>query len=164
MKFLKALGIGIVMQICVLIFSLLMILAFCLASPSIATIVLSGFITFGAYIAVYFNFKKLKVGKAFYWLSFAFIPLVIHTIFMAFVYTHCEKDVAEALSRGTWFPALNYLPFVAMMPALVVIAVTTFITGFYELLDTVIKDRNIPNSTQSTSDTQKGADKNDNSL
>ena len=161
MKFLKALGIGIVMQICVLIFSLLMILAFCLASPSIATIVLSGFITFGAYIAVYFNFKKLKVGKAFYWLSFAFIPLVIHTIFMAFVYTHCEKDVAEALSRGTWFPALNYLPFVAMMPALVVIAVTTFITGFYELLDTVIKDRNIPNS---TSDTQKGADKNDNSL
>lgn len=164
MKFLKALGIGIVMQICVLIFSLLMILAFCLASPSIATIVLSGFITFGAYIAVYFNFKKLKVGKAFYWLSFAFIPLVIHTIFMAFVYTHCEKDVAEALSRGTWFPALNYLPFVAMMPALVVIAVTTFITGFYKLLDTVIKDRNIPNSTQSTSDTQKGADKNDNSL
>lgn len=161
MKFLKALGIGIVMQICVLIFSLLMILAFCLASPSIATIVLSGFITFGAYIAVYFNFKKLKVGKAFYWLSFAFIPLVIHTIVMVFVYTHCEKDVAEALSRGTWFPALNYLPFVAMMPALVVIAVTTFITGFYELLDTVIKDRNIPNS---TSDTQKGADKNDDSL
>lgn len=161
MKFLKALGIGIVMQICVLIFSLLMILAFCLASPSIATIVLSGFITFGAYIAVYFNFKKLKVGKAFYWLSFAFIPLVIHTIFMAFVYTHCEKDVAEALSRGTWFPALNYLPFVAMMPASVVIAVTTFITGFYELLDAVIKDRNIPNS---TSDTQKGADKNDDSL
>lgn len=161
MKFLKALGIGIVMQICVLIFSLLMILAFCLASPSIATIVLSGFITFGAYIAVYFNFKKLKVGKAFYWLSFAFIPLVIHTIFMAFVYTHCEKDVAEALSRGTWFPALNYMPFVAMMPALVVIAVTTFITGFYELLDAKIKDRNIPDS---TSDTHKGADKNDNSL
>lgn len=161
MKFLKALGIGIVMQICVLIFSLLMILAFCLASPSIATIVLSGFITFGAYIAVYFNFKKLKVGKAFYWLSFAFIPLVIHTIFMAFVYTHCEKDVAEALSRGTWFPALNYLPFVAMMPALVILIVTAFITGIYELLDTVIKDRNIPNS---TSDTQKGADKNDNSL
>lgn len=161
MKFLKALGIGIVMQICVLIFSLLMILAFCLASPSIATIVLSGFITFGAYIAVYFNFKKLKVGKAFYWLSFAFIPLVIHTIFMAFVYTHCEKDVAVALSRGTWFPALNYLPFVAMMPALVVIAVTTFITGFYELLDTVIKDRNTPDS---TSDIKKGADKNDNSL
>lgn len=161
MKFLKALGIGIAMQICVLIFSLLMILAFCLASPSIATIVLSGFITFGAYIAVYFNFKKLKVGKAFYWLSFAFIPLVIHTIFMAFVYTHCEKDVAEALSRGTWFPALNYLPFVAMMPALVVIAVTTFITGFYELLDAKIKDRNIPDS---TSDTHKGADKNDDSL
>lgn len=161
MKFLKALGIGIVMQICVLIFSLLMILAFCLASPSIATIVLSGFITFGAYIAVYFNFKKLKVGKAFYWLSFAFIPLVIHTIVMAFVYTHCEKDVAEALSRGTWFPALNYLPFVAMMPALVVIAVTTFITGFYELLDAKIKDRNIPDS---TSDTHKGADKNDDSL
>lgn len=161
MKFLKALGIGIVMQICVLIFSLLMILAFCLASPSIATIVLSGFITFGAYIAVYFNFKKLKVGKAFYWLSFAFIPLVIHTIFMAFVYTHCEKDVAEALSRGTWFPALNYLPFVAMMPALVVLIVTAFITGIYELLDTVIKDRNTPDS---TSDIKKGADKNDNSL
>ena len=161
MKFLKALGIGIVMQICVLIFSLLMILAFCLASPSIATIVLSGFITFGAYIAVYFNFKKLKVGKAFYWLSFAFIPLVIHTIFMAFVYTHCEKDVAEALSRGTWFPALNYLPFVAMMPALVILIVTAFITGFYELLDAKIKDRNIPDS---TSDTHKGADKNDNSL
>ena len=161
MKFLKALGIGIVMQICVLIFSLLMILAFCLASPSIATIVLSGFITFGAYIAVYFNFKKLKVGKAFYWLSFAFIPLVIHTIFMAFVYTHCEKDVAEALSRGTWFPALNYLSFVAMMPALVILIVTAFITGIYELLDAVIKDRNIPNS---TSDTQKGADKNDDSL
>lgn len=161
MNFLKALGIGIVMQICVLIFSLLMILAFCLASPSIASIVLSGFITFGAYIAVYFNFKKLKVGKAFYWLSFAFIPLVLHTIVMVLVYNHCAKDVAEALSRGTWFPALNYLPFVAMMPALVVIAVTTFITGFYELLDAVIKDRNIPDS---TSDTQKGADKNDNSL
>ena len=161
MKFLKALGIGIVMQICVLIFSLLMILAFCLASPSIATIVLSGFITFGAYIAVYFNFKKLKVGKAFYWLSFAFIPLVIHTIFMAFVYTHCEKDVAEALSRGTWFPALNYMPFVAMIPALVILIVTAFITGIYELLDAVIKDRNIPNS---TSDIKKGADKNDNSL
>lgn len=161
MKFLKALGIGIVMQICVLIFSLLMILAFCLASPSIATIVLSGFITFGAYIAVYFNFKKLKVGKAFYWLSFAFIPLVIHTIFMAFVYTHCEKDVAEALSRGTWFPALNYMPFVAMMPALVILIVTAFITGFYELLDAKIKDRNIPDS---TSDAHKGADKNDNSL
>lgn len=161
MKFLKALGIGIVMQICVLIFSLLMILAFCLASPSIATIVLSGFITFGAYIAVYFNFKKLKVGKAFYWLSFAFIPLVIHTIFMAFVYTHCEKDVAEALSRGTLFPALNYMPFVAMMPALVVIAVTTFITGFYELLDAKIKDRNTPDR---TSDIKKGADKNDDSL
>lgn len=101
------------------------------------------------------------MGKAFYWLSFAFIPLVIHTIFMAFVYTHCEKDVAEALSRGTWFPALNYMPFVTMMPALVVIAVTTFITGFYELLDAKIKDRNIPDS---TSDTHKGADKNDDSL
>lgn len=161
MKFLKALGIGIVMQICVLIFSLLMILAFCLASPSIATIVLSGFITFGAYIAVYFNFKKLKVGKAFYWLSFAFIPLVIHTIVMVFVYTHCEKDVAEALSSGERFPALNFLPFEAMIPALVVLIVTAFITGIYELLDAVIKDRNIPDS---TSDTQKGADKNDDSL
>ena len=101
------------------------------------------------------------MGKAFYWLSFAFIPLVIHTIVMVLVYIHCEKDVAEALSRGTWFPALNYMPFVAMMPALVVIAVTTFITGFYELLDAKIKDRNIPDS---TSDTQKGADKNDDSL
>ena len=33
------------------------------------------------------------------------------------------------------------------MPALVVIAVTTFITGFYELLDAKIKDRNTPDST-----------------
>ena len=109
----------------------------------------------------YFNYKKPNVGKAFYWLSFAFIPLVLHTIVMAFVYTHCEKDVAEALSRGTWFPALNYMPFVAMMPALVIIAVTTFITGFYELLDAKIKDRNTPDS---TSDIKKGADKNDDSL
>lgn len=161
MKFLKALGIGIVMQICVLIFSLLMILAFCLASPSIATIVLSGFITFGAYIAVYFNFKKLKVGKAFYWLSFAFIPLVIHTIVMVLEYIYCEKDAATALSSGERFPALNFLPFEAMIPALVILIVTAFITGIYELLDAVIKDRNIPNS---TSDTQKGADKNDDSL
>lgn len=161
MKFLKALGIGIVMQICVLIFSLLMILAFCLASPSIATIVLSGFITFGAYIAVYFNFKKLKVCKAFYWLSFAFIPLVIHTIVMVLGYIYCEKDAATTLSSGERFPALNFLPFEAMIPALVILIVTAFITGIYELLDAVIKDRNIPNS---TSDTQKGADKNDDSL
>ena len=48
-----------------------------------------------------------------------------------------------------------------MMPALVIIAVTTFITGFYELLDAKIKDRNTPDS---TSDIKKGADKNDDSL
>lgn len=48
-----------------------------------------------------------------------------------------------------------------MIPALVVLIVTAFITGIYELLDTVIKDRNTPDS---TSDTQKGADKNDDSL
>ena len=123
--------------------------------------ILSGVVALGAYIGFYFKFKKPNVGKAFYWLSFAFIPLVIHTIIMTFVYTHCEKDVAEALSRGTWFPALNYMPFVVMMPALFVLIVTAFITGFYELLDAVIKDRNIPDSTL---DTQKGADKNDNSL
>lgn len=63
---------------------------------------------------------------------------------MTFVYTHCEKDVAEALSRGTWFPALNYMPFVVMMPALFVLIVTAFITGFYELLDAVIKDKEYP--------------------
>ena len=164
MKFLKALGIGIVMQICVLIFSLLLILAFCMASPGVASIVLSGFITFGAYIAVYFNFKKMNVGKAFYWLSFAFIPLVLHTIIMVLVYIHCEKDFAAALSGSKMPPKLHYLPFEAMLPAFVILIVTAFITGIYELLDAVIKDRNIPNSTQSTSDTQKGADKNDNSL
>ena len=161
MKFLKALGIGIAMQLSVTMFSVLLIVAFCMVSPGGASVILSGVVALGAYIGFYFKFKKPNVGKAFYWLSFAFIPLVIHTIVMSFVYTHCEKDVAEALSRGTLFPTLNYLPFVAMMPALVVIAVTTFITGFYELLDAVIKDRNILDS---TSDTQKGADKNDNSL
>lgn len=161
MKFLKALGIGIAMQLSVTIFSVLLIIAFCMVSPGITSIVLCGVVTLGAYIGVYFNYKKMNAGKVFYWLSFTFVPLVLHTIVMAFVYTHCEKDVAEALSRGTLFPALNYLPFVAMMPALVVIAVATFITGFYELLDAVIKDRNIPDS---TSDIQKGADKNDDSL
>lgn len=161
MKFLEALGIGIATQLSVTILSVILLLAFCSVSPGGASVILSGVVALGAYIGFYFNFKKPNVGKAFYWLSFAFIPLVIHTIFMAFVYTRCEKDVAEALSRGTWFPALNYLPFVAMMPALVILIVTTFITGFYELLDAKIKDRNIPDS---TSDTQKGADKNDNSL
>lgn len=161
MKFLKALGIGVATQLSVTILSVILLLACCSVSPGGASVVLSGVVTLCVYIWFYFNYKKPNVGKAFYWLSFAFIPLVIHTIFMAFVYTHCEKDVAEALSRGTWFPALNYMPFVTMMPALVVIAVTTFITGFYELLDAKIKDRNIPDS---TSDTHKGADKNDDSL
>ena len=161
MKFLKALGIGVATQLSVMILSVILLLAFCSVSPGGASVILSGIVALGAYIGFYFKFKKPNVGKAFYWLSFAFIPLVIHTIFMTFVYTHCEKDVAEALSKGTLFPALNYLPFVAMMPALVVIAVTTFVTGFYELLDTVIKDRNTPDS---TSDIKKGADKNDNSL
>ena len=164
MKFLKALGIGIAVQICVLIFSLLLILAFCMASPSIASIVLSGFITFGAYIAVYFNFKKLNVGKAFYWLSFAFIPLALHTIIMVLVYNHCAKDTSGAWVDGTRLPSFNFLPYAAMLPALVVLIVGALMTGLYEFLDAVIKDRNIPNSTQSTSDTQKGADKNDNSL
>ena len=161
MKFLKALGIGVATQLSVMILSVILLLAFCSVSPGGASVILSGIVALGAYIGFYFKFKKPNVGKAFYWLSFAFIPLVIHTIFMTFVYTHCEKDVAEALSKGTLFPALNYLPFVAMMPALVVIAVTTFVTGFYELLDTVIKDRNTPDS---TSDIKKGADKNDDSL
>ena len=161
MKFLKALGIGVATQLSVTILSVILLLACCSVSPGGASVILSGVVTLCVYIWFYFNYKKPNVGKAFYWLSFAFIPLVIHTIFMAFVYTHCEKDVAESLSRGTWFPALNYMPFVTMMPALVVIAVTTFITGFYELLDAKIKDRNIPDS---TSDTHKGADKNDDSL
>lgn len=161
MKFLKALGIGVATQLSVTILSVILLLACCSVSPGGASVILSGVVTLCVYIWFFFNYKKPNVGKAFYWLSFAFIPLVIHTIFMAFVYTHCEKDVAEALSRGTWFPALNYMPFVTMMPALVVIAVTTFITGFYELLDAKIKDRNIPDS---TSDTHKGADKNDDSL
>lgn len=161
MKFLKALGIGVATQLSVTILSVILLLACCSVSPGGASVILSGVVTLCVYIWFYFNYKKPNVGKAVYWLSFAFIPLVIHTIFMAFVYTHCEKDVAEALSRGTWFPALNYMPFVTMMPALVVIAVTTFITGFYELLDAKIKDRNIPDS---TSDTHKGADKNDDSL
>ena len=161
MKFLKALGIGVATQLSVTILSVILLLACCSVSPGGASVILSGVVTLCVYIWFYFNYKKPNVGKAFYRLSFAFIPLVIHTIFMAFVYTHCEKDVAEALSRGTWFPALNYMPFVTMMPALVVIAVTTFITGFYELLDAKIKDRNIPDS---TSDTHKGADKNDDSL
>ena len=145
MKFLKALGIGIATQLSVTILSVILLLAFCSVSPGGVSVILSGVVVLCAYIGFYFNFKKPNEGKAFYWLSFAFIPLVIHT--MAFVYTHCEKDVAEALTRGTLFPALNYLPFVAMMPALVVIAVTTFITGFYELLDAKIKDRNTPDST-----------------
>lgn len=161
MKFLKALGIGVATQLSVTILSVILLLACCSVSPGGASVILSGVVTLCVYIWFYFNYKKPNVGKAFYWLSFAFIPLVIHTIFMAFVYTHCEKDVAEALSRGTWFPALNYMPFVTMMPALVVIAVTTFITGFYELLDAKIKDRNTPDR---TSDIKKGADKNDNSL
>lgn len=161
MKFLKALGIGVATQLSVTILSVILLLACCSVSPGGASVILSGVVTLCVYIWFYFNYKKPNVGKAFYWLSFAFIPLVIHTIVMVLVYIHCEKDVAEALSRGTWFPALNYMPFVAMMLALVVIAVTTFITGFYELLDAKIKDRNIPDS---TSDTQKGADKNDDSL
>lgn len=161
MKFLKALGIGIATQLSVTILSVILLLAFCSVSPGGASVILSGVVALGAYIGFYFKFKKPNVGKAFYWLSFTFIPLVIHTIVMVWGYIYCEKDVAEALSKGALFPTLNYLPFVAMMPALVVIAVTAFITGFYELLDAVIKDRNIPDS---TSDTQKGADKNDNSL
>lgn len=161
MKLLKALGIGVATQLSVMILSVILLLAFCSVSPGGASVILSGVVALGAYIGFYFKFKKPNVGKAFYWLSFTFIPLVIHTIVMVLGYIYCEKDVAEALSKGALFPALNYLPFVAMMPALVVIAVTTFITGFYELLDTVIEDRNTPDS---TSDTQKGADKNDDSL
>lgn len=161
MKFLKALGIGVATQLSVTILSVILLLACCSVSPGGASVILSGVVTLCVYIWFYFNYKKPNVGKAFYWLSFAFIPFVIHTIVMAFVYIHCEKDVAEVLSRGTWFPALNCMPFVAMMPALVIIAVTTFITGFYELLDAKIKDRNIPDS---TSDIKKGADKNDDSL
>jgi hypothetical protein len=161
MKCLKALGIGVATQLSVTILSVILLLAFCSVSPGGASVILSGVVALGAYIGFYFKFKKPNVGKAFYWLSFAFIPLVIHTIVMVLGYIYCEKDAAVALSKSTLFPALNYLPFVAMMPALVVIAVTTFITGFYELLDAVIKDRNIPDS---TSDTQKGADKNDDSL
>jgi len=161
MKFLKALGIGVATQLFVTILSVILLLAFCSVSPGGASVILSGVVALGAYIGFYFNFKKPNVGKAFYWLSFIFIPLVIHTIVMAFVYIHCEKDVAAALSSGERFPALNFLPFEAMLPALFVLIVVVFITGFYELLDAVIKDRNTPDS---TSDTQKGADKNDNSL
>ena len=161
MKFLKALGIGIATQLSVTILSVILSLAFCSVSPGGASVILSGVVALGAYIGFYFKFKKPNVGKAFYWLSFTFIPLVIHTIVMAFVYTHCEKDFAAALSGSKMPPKLHYLPFEAMLPALVILIVTAFITGFYELLDAVIKDRNIPNS---TSDTQKGADKNDNSL
>lgn len=161
MKLLKALGIGVATQLSVMILSVILLLACCSVSPGGASVILSGVVALCVYIGFYFNYKKPNVGKAFYWLSFAFIPLVIHTIVMVLVYIHCEKDVAEALSKGTLFLALNYLPFVAMMPALVVIAVTTFVTGFYELLDTVIKDRNTPDS---TSDIKKGADKNDDSL
>ena len=161
MKFLKALGIGIATQLSVTILSVILLLACCSVSPGGASVILSGVVALGAYIGFYFKFKKPNVGKAFYWLSFAFIPLVIHTIVMVLVYIHCEKDFAAALSGSKMPPKLHYLPFEAMIPALVILIVTAFITGFYELLDAVIKDRNIPNS---TSDTQKGADKNDDSL
>ena len=100
MKFLKALGIGVATQLSVTILSVILLLAFCSVSPGGASVILSGVVTLCVYIWFYFNYKKPNVGKAFYWLSFAFIPLVLHTIVMAFVYTHCEKDVAEALSRG----------------------------------------------------------------
>lgn len=149
MKFLKALGIGVATQLSVTILSVILLLAFCSVSPGGASVILSGVVALGAYIGFYFKFKKPNVGKAFYWLSFAFIPLVIHTIVMVLGYIYCEKDMAAALSSGERFPALF------------VLIVVVFITGFYELLDAVIKDRNIPDS---TSDTQKGADKNDNSL
>ena len=161
MKFLKALGIGIATQLSVTILSVILLLAFCSVSPGGVSVILSGVVALGAYIGFYFKFKKPNVGKAFYWLSFAFIPLVIHTIVMVLGYIYCEKDAAAALSSGERFPALNFLPFEAMLPALFVLIVVVFITGFYELLDAVIKGRNIPDS---TSDTQKGADKNDDSL
>ena len=161
MKFLKALGIGVATQLSVTILSVILLLAFCSVSLGGVSVILSGVVALGAYIGFYFKFKKPNVGKAFYWLSFAFIPLVIHTIVMVLGYIYCEKDVAAALSSGERFPALSFLPFEAMLPALFVLIVVVFITGFYELLDAVIKDRNTPDS---TSDTQKGADKNDNRL
>ena len=79
MKFLKALGIGIATQLSVTILSVILLLAFCSVSPGGASVILSGVVALGAYIGFYFKFKKPNVGKAFYWLSFAFIPLVIHT-------------------------------------------------------------------------------------
>lgn len=161
MKFLKALGIGVATQHSVTILSVILLLACCSVSPGGASVILSGVVALGAYIGFYFKFKKPNVGKAFYWLSFAFIPLVLHTIIMVLVYIHCEKDFAAALSGSKMPPKLHYLPFEAMLPAFVILIVTAFITGFYELLDTVIKDRNTPDS---TSDIKKGADKNDNSL
>lgn len=80
MKFLKALGIGIATQLSVTILSVILLLAFCSVSPGGVSVILSGVVALGAYIGFYFKLKKPNVGKAFYWLSFAFIPLVIHTI------------------------------------------------------------------------------------
>ena len=77
MKFLKALGIGIATQLSVTILSVILLLAFCSVSPGGVSVILSGVVALGAYIGFYFKFKKPNVGKAFYWLSFAFIPLVI---------------------------------------------------------------------------------------
>ena len=161
MKYLKALGIGIATQLSVTLLSVMLSLAFFSVSQTGVSIILGGLITFGVYMAVYFHCKKLNVSKAFHWLSFTIIPLITHIIAMIWVYIHCEKDVAKALTDGSIFPALNFLPFLAMLPALVVLNVTAFITGIYEFLDAVIKDRNISDS---TSDIQKGADKNDDSL
>ena len=111
MKFLKALGIGIATQLSVTILSVILLLACCSVSPSGASVILSGAVALGAYIGFYFKFKKPNVGKAFYWLSFAFIPLVIHTIVMVLGYIYCEKDVAEALSRGTSYSSINKITF-----------------------------------------------------
>lgn len=76
MKFLKALGIGIATQLSVTILSVILLLAFCSVSPGGASVILSGVVALGAYIGFYFKFKKPNVGKAFYWLSFAFIRLL----------------------------------------------------------------------------------------
>lgn len=50
MKFLKALGIGIAMQLSVTMFSVLLIVAFCMVSPGGASVILSGVVALGAYI------------------------------------------------------------------------------------------------------------------
>ncbi len=96
MKFLKALGIGVATQLSVTILSVILLLACCSVSPGGASVILSGVVTLCVYIWFYFNYKKPNVGKAFYWLSFAFIPLVIHTIFYGF----CLYSLRKRCGRG----------------------------------------------------------------